>query len=103
MGKYPQATENLAKSATGVKGFDEIGNGGLPDGRPTLIAGGAGSGKTLVGMEFLFRGAAEFGEPGVFFSFEEAAQDLINNFKIIRLGAEKIAAGTKINTEVYSY
>ncbi len=89
-------TETLPKSATGIRGFDEITMGGLPKGRPTLIAGGAGSGKTLFGMEFLVRGAAEFDEPGVFVSFEESEQDLINNFKSLHFGLEKLLQEQKI-------
>jgi circadian clock protein KaiC len=71
--------KNLPKSPTGIQGFDEITNGGLPTGRPTLICGGAGCGKTLFGMEFLVRGATQFSEPGVFMSFEETNEELIKN------------------------
>ncbi|MGB3221700.1 MAG: circadian clock protein KaiC, partial [Desulforhopalus sp.] len=81
---------------TGIKGFDEITFGGLPKGRPTLIAGSAGSGKTLFGMEFLFRGATEFDEPGVFFSFEESEEDLIENSKSLHFGLEKLLEEQKI-------
>lgn len=69
----------LAKVPTGIRGFDEITGGGLPRGRPTLVCGGPGCGKTLFGMEFLVRGATDFGEPGVFVSFEETAIDLAKN------------------------
>jgi circadian clock protein KaiC len=71
--------KNLPKSPTGIQGFDEITGGGLPTGRPTLICGGAGCGKTLFGMEFLVRGATQFDEPGVFMSFEETNEELIKN------------------------
>lgn len=70
---------SLPKSLTGIVGFDEITNGGLPKGRPTLICGSAGSGKTLFGMEFLVRGITQYGEPGVFVAFEETADDLEQN------------------------
>ncbi|MFO7965480.1 MAG: circadian clock protein KaiC [Desulfobacterales bacterium] len=70
----------LKKAVTGIRGFDEITLGGLPRGRPTLVTGGAGSGKTLFGMEFLVHGAVAFGEPGVFMSFEESEADLVTNF-----------------------
>lgn len=70
----------LEKCRTGIKGLDEITKGGLPRGRPTLICGGAGSGKTLFAMEFLMRGAMDFGEPGVFMTFEETPEDLAKNF-----------------------
>ena len=69
----------LLKAPTGIAGFDELTYGGLPRGRPTLVTGSAGSGKTLFGMEFLVRGAVEFGEPGVFLAFEELAEDLAVN------------------------
>ena len=69
----------LAKAPTGIPGLDEITNGGLPRGRPTLVCGGAGCGKTLLAMEFLVRGALEYDEPGVFMSFEETTDDLVEN------------------------
>ncbi len=68
------------KCPTGIRGLDEITKGGLPKGRPTLICGCAGSGKTLFAMEFLMRGARDYGEPGVFMSFEEMPDDLAKNF-----------------------
>jgi circadian clock protein KaiC len=70
----------LSKVPTGIAGLDEITEGGLPRGRPTLIAGQAGSGKTMLAMEFLVRNALKSGEPGVFVSFEESPPDLIVNF-----------------------
>jgi circadian clock protein KaiC len=84
----------LQKVPTGIEGLDEITNGGLPKGRPTLVCGGAGSGKTLLGMEFLVRGATRFNEPGVFMSFEESAEELTKNvvslgFDLNRLTASK--------------
>jgi circadian clock protein KaiC len=69
----------LAKAPTGISGLDEVTGGGLPRGRPTLVCGPAGCGKTLLAMEFLVRGITEFGEPGVFMAFEESAEDLIAN------------------------
>lgn len=69
----------LPKSPTGIRGLDEITMGGLPRGRTTLVVGRAGSGKTLLGMEFLVHGALEFREPGVFVSFEETPEDLVSN------------------------
>jgi len=69
----------LAKCPTGIQGLDEITNGGLPRGRPTLVCGAAGSGKTLLAMEFLVRGVTGFGEPAVFISFEESSQELAQN------------------------
>jgi circadian clock protein KaiC len=69
----------LPKAPTGINGLDEITGGGFPRGRPTLLCGGAGCGKTMLAMEFLARGALEFNEPGVFMSFEETAEDLVQN------------------------
>lgn len=70
----------LKKCPTGIQGLDEITYGGLPLGRPTLVCGNAGCGKTLLSMEFLVKGATQYDEPGVFFSFEESSEDLITNF-----------------------
>jgi len=70
----------LEKCPTGIRGFDEISDDGLPKGRPTLICGSAGCGKTLLAMEFLLRGAIQYKEPGVFVSFEETPKDLAQNF-----------------------
>ena len=67
------------KARTGIAGFDEITYGGLPGGRPTLVTGAAGSGKTLFGVEFLVRGARDYGEPGVLLAFEETKDDLTTN------------------------
>jgi circadian clock protein KaiC len=72
-------TVALSKARTGIEGFDEITLGGLPRGRATLVCGGAGSGKTNFGLEFLVRGAAQFGEPGVVLAFEETAEELAVN------------------------
>jgi len=69
----------LAKASTGVSGLDEILDGGLPLGRPTLVCGGAGCGKTLFSMQFLVNGALQFGEPGAFIAFEERPEDLAAN------------------------
>jgi circadian clock protein KaiC len=69
----------LAKTRTGIQGLDEITLGGLPKGRPTLVCGSAGCGKTLLSMEFLVHGATKFNEPGVFIAFEETEEDLRKN------------------------
>ncbi len=69
----------LPRCLTGILGLDEITGGGLPRGRPTLVCGGAGCGKTLFAAEFLVRGAVQFGEPGVFMSFEETDAELTSN------------------------
>ena len=74
----PAATSRsgLTKVATGIDGFDEITGGGLPEGRPTLVCGGPGCGKTLFGLEFLVHGATR-GESGVFVTFEETEEDIV--------------------------
>jgi circadian clock protein KaiC len=77
--KPTSPTTQLPKCPTGIQGLDEITGGGLPRGRPTLVCGGAGCGKTLFAAEFLARGAAQFGEPGVFMSFEETDAELKAN------------------------
>ncbi len=79
--KAPAEPVELPKAATGIHGLDEITGGGLPRGRPTLVCGSAGCGKTLMAIEFLVRGAVEYGEPGVFMSFEETARDLTENVR----------------------
>ncbi len=69
----------IPKSPTGIQGLDEITHGGLPKGRPTLICGGAGSGKTLLAASFLVHGAEQFGEPGVLMTFEENGEELASD------------------------
>ncbi|HVN25204.1 MAG TPA: ATPase domain-containing protein, partial [Syntrophorhabdales bacterium] len=69
----------LQKCPTGITGLDELTQGGLPKGRPTLVTGSAGSGKTLLAMEFLVKGATMYDEPGVFMAFEETSEDLTKN------------------------
>ncbi|MEO6625415.1 MAG: ATPase domain-containing protein, partial [Burkholderiaceae bacterium] len=66
----------LQKCLTGIKGFDEITEGGIPRDRITLLCGGTGTGKTLLGLDFLLNGASHYGEPGVFMSFEETEDEL---------------------------
>src|SRR5437667_10782685 len=74
--KSASPAAQLPKCPTGIQGLDEITGGGLRRGRPTLVCGGAGCGKTLLAAEFLVRGAVQFGEPGVFMSFEETEAEL---------------------------
>ncbi len=75
------ADRRLPRCPSGIKGLDDILGGGLPRGRPTLVCGAAGCGKTLLGIEFLVRGATEFDEPGVVMVFEETADDLVKNVR----------------------
>jgi circadian clock protein KaiC len=86
----------LPKSPTGIQGLDEITGGGLPKGRPTLVCGSAGCGKTLLAMEFLVRGATQFNEPGVFMAFEETAKDLTKNFASLGFDLKDLVARKKI-------
>jgi circadian clock protein KaiC len=78
-GALRQDLPSLAKAPTGIRGLDEVTRGGLPRGRPTLVCGSAGSGKTLLAMEFLVRGITQYDEPGVFIAFEETHDDLVAN------------------------
>jgi len=86
----------LPKSPTGIVGLDEITGGGLPKGRPTLICGSAGCGKTLLAMEFLVRGATEFNEPGVFMAFEETVEELTQNVASLGFALNDLAKQKKI-------
>jgi circadian clock protein KaiC len=86
----------LARAPTGIDGLDEITGGGLPAGRPTLVCGTAGSGKTMLAMEFLVRGATQFGEPGVFMMFEENAAELTANVRSLGFDLEKLTAQKKL-------
>jgi circadian clock protein KaiC len=87
---------NLPKSPTGIQGFDEITIGGLPKGRPTLICGAAGCGKTLFGLEFLVRGATQFNEPGVLMSFEETKDELVANVASLGFDLQDLIEQKKI-------
>ena len=86
----------LPKSPTSIQGFDEITGGGLPKGRPTLVCGGAGCGKTLFAMEFIVRGATLYNEPGVFISFEETEKELTSNVSSLGFDLDKLVANKKI-------
>src|ERR1700688_158020 len=86
----------LPKCPTGIHGLDEITLGGLPRGRPTLVCGGPGCGKTLLGMEFRVRGATEFDEPGVCLSFEETADELATNVASLGFNLAALIARKKL-------
>jgi circadian clock protein KaiC len=86
----------LAKAPSGIAGLDEITLGGLPRGRPTLVCGTAGCGKTLFGMEFLLRGAQEFGENGAFIAFEEMPEDLSQNVRSLGFDLDRLVAENRI-------
>jgi circadian clock protein KaiC len=86
----------IGKSRTGIAGLDEVTYGGLPKGRPTLLCGSAGCGKTLFGMTFLYNGAVEYGEPGVFLAFEERPEDLIKNVGSLNFDVERLISEKKL-------
>jgi circadian clock protein KaiC len=86
----------LEKAPSGIEGLDDITGGGLPKGRPSLVCGTAGCGKTLFAMEFLVRGAMEFNEPGVFMAFEETAEDLAKNVTSLGFDLEKLSRRGKL-------
>jgi len=86
----------IKKARTGIKGLDEITQGGLPQGRPTLVCGSAGSGKTMLAMEFLIRGVLQYGEPGVFMAFEETSQDLTQNVASLGFDLDDLVARKKL-------
>jgi circadian clock protein KaiC len=86
----------LSKSPTGIEGLDEIAYGGIPKGRATLVSGGAGSGKTVLGMEFLIHGILDYDEPGVFMAFEESEKDLAINVASFGYDLEKLKEEGKL-------
>ncbi len=86
----------LLKAPTGIAGFDEITLGGLPAGRPSLVCGAAGCGKTLFAVTFLVNGATRYDEPGVFMSFEERAEDLAANVASLGYDLDGLVAGGKL-------
>jgi circadian clock protein KaiC len=88
--------QEIAKSPTGIPGLDEITNGGLPAGRPTLVAGGPGSGKTLLGVSFLVEGAQRFHEPGVLLTFEENADELAQDVRSLGYDLHKLCDEKKL-------
>lgn len=94
--KSAMGSSNLPKCPTGIQGLDEITLGGLPRGRPTLVCGGAGCGKTLLGMEFLVRGATEFDEAGVCLSFEETLSELTANVASLGFDVAGLVAQKKL-------
>jgi circadian clock protein KaiC len=89
-------TRAIAKAPTGIQGLDEITNGGLPRGRPTLVCGGAGSGKTLLATSFLVHGAERFGEPGVLMTFEENGEELANDVASLGFDLPRLIAEGKL-------
>ena len=86
----------IEKTPTGITGLDEITYGGLPNGRPTLLCGSAGCGKTLLSMTFLYNGAIQYDEPGVFIAFEERPEELIKNVGSLQYDVQKLINEKKL-------
>ena len=86
----------LQKCPSGIRGLDEITNGGLPRGRPTLVSGAAGSGKTLLAIEFLVRGIREHDEPGLFVAFEETIDELTKNVSSLGFDIRELMEAGKL-------
>lgn len=89
----------LEKTPSGISGLDEITLGGLPKGRPILVCGGPGCGKTLMSIQFLVRGIIDYDEPGVFMSFEESSLDLSKNVSSLGINLEKLKAENKLRVD----
>ena len=89
-------TRSLPKAPTGIQGLDEITLGGFPRGRPTLICGSAGAGKSLLAMEFIVRGATQYNEPGVFMAFEETAEELTQNVRSLGFDLDQLVKEKKV-------
>jgi circadian clock protein KaiC len=94
-----QEEPTLSKCPTGIKGLDEITSGGLPRGRPTLVVGGPGSGKSFLGIHFVLSGVREYDEPGVVVSFEESVEDLIRNFSAVNFPLSRMISENKLFLE----
>jgi circadian clock protein KaiC len=94
--KRTRTLSPLEKVRTGISGFDEITEGGLPKGRPTIVCGGAGCGKTMFALEFLVRGATQFDEPGVLLTFEETVDEMMQNVASLGFDLADLAARKKL-------
>jgi circadian clock protein KaiC len=97
--KSVATSHQLNKCPTGIKGFDQITEGGLPENRTTLLCGGAGTGKTLWGLDFLINGASNYNEPGVFMSFEETEDELYKDVASLNLDLRSLVLQKKIHLE----
>jgi circadian clock protein KaiC len=93
------APQGISKSLTGIEGFDDLTLGGVPTGRPTLVCGSAGCGKTLFATTFLIHGARDYAEPGVFVTFEERPGDIVNNVASLGFALDKVVEDEKIAFE----
>src|SRR5580765_5367560 len=98
-GNAPARAERLEKAHTGIVGFDEVTNGGVPKGRPTIVCGGPGCGKTMFALEFLVRGATQYNEPGVLMTFEETSEEMARHVASLGLDLKGLAARKKLVLE----
>ena len=97
--KSPALNRNkLRKCPTGIRGLDEVTEGGLPEYRTTLVSGSAGSGKTLLGIDFLINGAINYNEPGIFMSFEESEDELYKDVASLNLDLQGLVSRKKNST-----
>jgi circadian clock protein KaiC len=96
LSKKVPLNRSLPKAATGIQGLDEVTGGGFPRGRPTLVCGSAGAGKSLLAMEFLVRGATQYNEPGVFMTFEETPEELTQNVRSLGFDLDELAKKKKL-------
>ena len=94
--KIGPKSNKLLKCPTGIKGFDEITEGGLPKNGSTLISGNAGSGKTLFGIDFLIKGVTDYEEPGVLMSFEETKDELFKNVASLNMDLPALVLQKKL-------
>jgi circadian clock protein KaiC len=97
--KQKSEMNRMLKTPTGINGLDEITEGGLPKGRPTLICGDAGSGKTIFSIEFIVKGVMDYNEPGVFVAFEEKSEELAVNVASLGFDLKKLIAEKKIKID----
>lgn len=92
----PYRLQGINKSPTGIAGLDQISGGGLPTGRTTIVCGGPGCGKTMIGLEFLVRGALQFDEPGVLIAFEETPEEMTQNVASLGFDLKGLVARKKL-------
>jgi circadian clock protein KaiC len=98
-GNAPASAKHLEKARTGITGFDEVTGGGVPKGRPTIVCGGPGCGKTMFALEFLVRGATQYDEPGVLMTFEETSEEMARNVASLGFDLKGLAARKKLVLE----
>ena len=103
MDSKPAVLKSLSKTPTGIQGLDEITGGGLPKGRPTLVCGGAGCGKTVLAMEFLVRGIERFDENGAFITFEETVAELTENTASLGFDLETMTHDKRLSMKQLYY